>query len=88
MDTDLRYPGDLDGRVHHDGMIWSRALWDIRTALGDRTANRIIINAQFGFAPDTSFAAAATTTVQTAQAMYGAKAAKAVTTAFQARGIL
>jgi len=88
VDSNLHYPENLTGAVHADGRIWSRALWDIRTALGDRTANRIIINAQFGFAPDTSFAAAATTTVQTAQAMYGAKAAKAVTTAFQARGIL
>jgi Zn-dependent metalloprotease len=74
--------------VHFDGQIWSRALWDIRTALGDRTANRIIINAQFGFAPDTSFAAAATKTVQTARSMYGAKAAAAVTKAFQDRHIL
>ena len=87
VDTDLTV-SQRRGEVHFDGQIWSRALWDIRTALGDRTANRIIINAQFGFAPDTSFAAAATKTVQTAQAMYGAKAAKAVTTAFHARGIL
>ncbi len=87
VDTDLTV-SQRRGEVHFDGQIWSRALWDIRSALGDRTANRIIINAQFGFAPDTSFAAAATKTVQTAQAMYGAKAAKAVTTAFQARGIL
>jgi hypothetical protein len=76
------------GEVHYDGQIWSRALWDIRTALGDRTANRIIINAQFGFAPDTSFAAAATKTVQTAQSMYGSKAAAAVTKAFHDRHIL
>ena len=87
VDTDLTV-SQRRGEVHFDGQIWSRALWDIRTALGDRTANRIIINAQFGFAPDTSFAAAATKTVQTAQAMYGTKAAKAVTTAFHARGIL
>jgi Zn-dependent metalloprotease len=87
VDTNLTV-AQREGEVHFDGQIWSRALWDIRTALGDRTANRIIINAQFGFAPDTTFAAAATKTVQTAQAMYGTKAASAVTRAFQARGIL
>jgi zinc metalloprotease ZmpB len=87
VDTNLTV-AQREGEVHFDGQIWSRALWDIRTALGDRTANRIIINAQFGFVPDTSFAAAATKTVQTAQAMYGTKAANAVTKAFQARGIL
>jgi hypothetical protein len=45
-------------------------LWTIRESLGTTVADRIIINAQFGFAPDTSFAAAAKTT--TVAAMYGA----------------
>jgi hypothetical protein len=79
---------DVEGEVHADGEIWSRALWDIRTALGDTEANRIIINAQFWFKADTTFAAAATTTVSTAQKMYGSGAAAAVTAAFQARRIL
>ena len=32
VDEDLHYPADLSGEVHHDGQIWSRALWDIRGA--------------------------------------------------------
>ena len=40
---------DLNGEVHHDGQIWSRALWDIRTALGHVKADTIILEAQFGF---------------------------------------
>ncbi|MGZ4615242.1 MAG: M4 family metallopeptidase [Actinomycetes bacterium] len=87
VDTSLTV-SQRHGEVHYDGQIWSRALWDIRTALGARAADRIIINAQFGFAPDTSFAAAARTTVATAQSMYGTSAAKAVQKAFAARGIL
>ena len=79
---------DVEGEVHADGEIWSRALWDIRTALGDTVANRVIINAQFSFKADTTFAAAATTTVKTAKDMYGQSAAAAVTAAFHARGIL
>ncbi len=86
VDGDKTY-ADLDGEVHDDGEIWSRALWDIRTALGDRTANRIIINAQFGFAASTSFHDAALTTINTAQQMNGTAAAKAVRAAFHARGI-
>ncbi|HVK20989.1 MAG TPA: M4 family metallopeptidase [Actinokineospora sp.] len=78
---------DMQGEVHRDGEIWSRALWDIRNALGATTADRIIINAQFGFAPDTSFSAAALTTVATAQSMYGPAAANTVRAAFAARGI-
>lgn len=87
-DTDKHYPENVRGEVHADGEIWSRALWDIRQALGARVADRIIINAQFGFAPDTSFAAAAQKTVDTARAMYGIAEAASVRKAFADRGLL
>jgi zinc metalloprotease ZmpB len=88
VDTNLVYPTDLNGRVHHDGQIWSRALWDIRNALGHVTADTIILEAQFSFAPDTSMPAAAEATVAAATALYGAGAAATVESAFEARGIL
>jgi zinc metalloprotease ZmpB len=87
VDTDLTV-ADRIGEVHFDGQIWSRALWDIRNALGPALADKIIIDAQFDFAPDTSFRAAALATVAAANRFGGAKAAKVATTAFQARGIL
>ena len=34
VDGNKHYPEDLEGEVHADGEIWSRALWDIRKALG------------------------------------------------------
>jgi zinc metalloprotease ZmpB len=88
VDLDLHYPEDLDGRVHHDGMIWSRALWDIRLALGNVIADTIILEAQFSFDPATSMPAAAQVTYDTARSLYGNKAAKAVYNAFAARGLL
>jgi len=88
VDTDLHYPADLDGRVHHDGQIWSRALWDIRNALGHVVADTIILEAQFSFAPDTSMPDAAEATVAAASTLYGAAQAAAVQSAFEARGIL
>jgi hypothetical protein len=88
IDLDLHYPQDLNGSVHHDGQIWSRALWDIRIALGHVQADTIILEANFGFAPDTTMPAAAQVVVSTAQSLYGASAAIAVRSAFQARGIL
>ncbi|MFE9258546.1 M4 family metallopeptidase [Streptomyces sp. NPDC006879] len=78
---------DLEGEVHADGEIWSRALFDIRGALGARVADRVIVNAQFDFAPDTTFQAAALTTIETAQRMYGKKVADAVRAAFKDRQI-
>jgi len=88
VDTDLHYPQDLNGRVHHDGQIWSRALWDIRDSLGNVKADTIILEAQFSFAPDTTMPAAAQATVDAAQALYGPAVANTVRAAFQARGIL
>ena len=68
--------------------VWSRALWDIRQALGPLRADTLILEAQFSFAPDTSMPAAATATVAAAQSLYGNAAANAVRAAFVARGIL
>ena len=87
-DTNKHYPESVVGEVHADGEIWSRALWDIRQTLGARTADRIIVNAQFRFTPDVSFAVAAQATVDTAQSMYGKSSAATVRTAFVNRGIL
>jgi hypothetical protein len=88
VDGDKHYPEDLHPRreVHADGEIWSAALWRARGLVRDsRKADRIIIAAQFGFAPDTSFAAAAEQTIATAK-LYGEGAA--FTKAFKERGFI
>jgi Zn-dependent metalloprotease len=87
LDGDKHYPQDIVGEVHADGEIWSRALWDIRTALGDTKASTLIIDAQFSFTVDITFSAAAQATVATAQRLYGNAAANTVRAAFAARGI-
>ncbi|MDX6299380.1 MAG: zinc metalloprotease ZmpB [Nocardioidaceae bacterium] len=87
LDTDLHYPADLNGEVHHDGQIWSRALWDIRQALGNVKADTIILQGSFDF-PGTSMTDLANRTVAAARNLYGNAAAKTVTTAFADRGIL
>jgi len=87
VDTDLEYPDDLNGRVHHDGQIWSRALWDIRNSLGNVKADTIILEAQFDI-PNPTMPQLAQRTVDTAKSLYGTSAANAVKAAFVARGIL
>jgi len=89
VDEDLHYPEDLSANreVHHDGQIWSRALWDMRKSLGNLTADTIILEAQFDF-PGTTMADLARTTVATAQRLYGTKVAGTTRNAFVARGIL
>jgi hypothetical protein len=88
LDGNKHYPADVIGEVHADGEIWSRALWDIRTGLGDTRATTLIVEAQFSFTPDITFAAAAQATVDTAQRLYGTAAANTARAAFAARGIL
>jgi Fungalysin metallopeptidase (M36) len=86
VDGNKHYPEDLEGEVHADGEIWSRALWDIHEALGATLADTIIIRAQFRFTPDISMPAAAATTIDTAH-LYGTRAQNAVRAAFAARGL-
>jgi Zn-dependent metalloprotease len=88
LDGTKHYPEDVEGEVHADGEIWSRALWDIRAALGDTRASTAIVEAQFDFAPGTSFRDAALDTVAAAQRLYGRSAAGQVRKAFADRGIL
>jgi hypothetical protein len=87
VDGNLHYPNDLNGEVHHDGQIWSRALWDIRQGLGHEKADTIILDGSFDF-PGTTMAALATSTVAAAQSLYGAAEAATVKQAFVDRGIL
>lgn len=80
------------GEVHFDGQIWSQALWEIRQGyvrlgLGTRAWDTTLVDSQFGYAPDTSFAAAARTTYQEALARDGRAAARLVRDRFAARGI-
>ena len=79
---------DQTGRIHHDGQIWSRALYDIHNALGRETADTIILQAQFDFGVDPSFAEAAEAPVDAAEAIAGTGAALKVQKAFEDRGIL
>jgi zinc metalloprotease ZmpB len=87
VDTNLHFPADLNGEVHHDGQIWSRALWDIRQALGNVQADTIILQGSFDF-PGTTMPDLANRTVAAAQQLYGTAAATAVRKAFTDRGIL
>jgi Zn-dependent metalloprotease len=87
VDTPLQYPKDLDGEVHHDGQIWSHALWNIRNALGPTMADTIILQGSFDF-PGTTMTDLANRTVLAAQGLYGNATAAKVTKAFQDRGIL
>jgi zinc metalloprotease ZmpB len=87
VDMNLHYPENLVGQVHADGRIWSRALWDIRNAIGNVRADTVILEGQFNF-PGTNMPELARRTVAAAQAIYGTAVANQVRGAFEDRGIL
>jgi zinc metalloprotease ZmpB len=87
VDTNLTVD-DQTGRIHHDGQIWSRALWDIHRALGRTTADTIVLTAQYHFNPSTTFRDAALEVVDAARSVGGTSAANVARTAFEDRGIL
>lgn len=87
VDENLHYPADLDGEVHDDGRIWSRALWDIRQAVGHVKADTSILEGQFDF-PGTTMTDLAGRIVAAAQSLYGNATANKVRGAFEDRGIL
>jgi hypothetical protein len=91
FDTNLTV-SQRKGEVHYDGQIWSQALWEIRKGYEDlgmttRAWDTTLIDAQFDFAPDTSFSAAARATYDKALDRDGAAAAALVKAKFMARGI-
>ena len=86
VDREVLYE-DLSGDVHLDGRIWSRALWEIRTALGNVVADTIILEAQFDVVGPT-MPQLARITVDTAKRLYGQAPAEKVRAAFAGRGIL
>jgi hypothetical protein len=87
VDSNLHYPENLVGQVHADGRIWSRALWDIRNAIGHVRADTVILEGQFDFEA-TTMTELARRTVAAAQRIYGNAVANTVRTQFQTRGIL
>jgi hypothetical protein len=88
VDLGLHYPENLTGfSVHFDGQIWSRALWDIRNAIGHVKADTVILEGHFGMR-DPTMPELARSTVAAAQRLYGKSTAKTVEGAFKARGIL
>jgi hypothetical protein len=87
LDTTLKYPTDLNGAVHHDGQIWSHALWNLRGAIGAAHADTAILWGQIGWT-GTNMPALANRIVDQVRARYGNREATKAIAAFRDRGIL
>jgi len=55
LDSNKKYPKDIAGEVHDDGEIWSACLWELRSELGRKPAERLIIAHHFLLSRDSGF---------------------------------
>ncbi|MBD3299220.1 MAG: hypothetical protein GF341_11230 [candidate division Zixibacteria bacterium] len=56
VNTDKTYPGDMVGKIHADGEIWSATLWEMFEAIGRGTTDRIVLYSHFLLPTDPDFA--------------------------------
>ena len=88
LDSNKKYPKDVAGEVHDDGEIWSACLWELRSELGRKTAERLIIAHHFLLSRDSGFEDGANALITADQNLNKGKNEEALRKVFIRRGIL
>jgi Zn-dependent metalloprotease len=88
LDSKKKYPQDIDHEVHDDGEIWSACLWQIRAAIGRKTADKLIIAHHFLVNRRASFADAANALITADKNLNGGRNEAVIRDVFKRRGIL
>ncbi|MEM7316474.1 MAG: M36 family metallopeptidase, partial [Planctomycetota bacterium] len=88
VDGSKLYPNDLEGTFHADGEIWSAALWDLRTALGRETVDRLVLESHFGLPANSTMADGAEAILAADENLNGGANQAEILQWFVARGIL
>lgn len=88
LDSPKRYPKGIIDEPHDDGEIWSACLWQLRAALGQLPAERLIIAHHHLLTRNASFADAVNAQITTDKQLNGGKNVALITKVFTDRGIL
>lgn len=88
LDSKKKYPKDVDGEVHDDGEIWSACLWEIRTALGARSADKLVLASHSLLSPTATFADGANALISADAQLNAGQNKVAIRAVFVRRGIL
>ena len=88
VDGNKMYPGDLVGAVHADGEIWSRALWDLNTNMGQSYTDTLVLEQHFMLNANASMVDAANTVLAANVMINGGDNLAQVRHPFVERGIL
>lgn len=88
LDSNKKYPKDIDGEVHDDGEIWSACLWELRGKLGRQRAEKLVIAHHFLLARDSGFEDGANALLTADKKLNNGANEKVIRDIFVRRGIL
>lgn len=88
LDSNKKYPKDLDGEVHDDGEIWSACLWELRAALGRQTTETLVIAHHFLLSRNAGFQDGANALITADKNLNKGVNEKTIRDVFVRRGIL
>jgi Zn-dependent metalloprotease len=90
LDSNKKYPKDLDpqGEVHNNGEIWSACLWELRAALGRKTAEQLVIAHHFLLSRNAGFEDGANALITADKKLNKGVNEKVIRDVFVRRGIL
>lgn len=88
LDSNKKFPKDLKGEVHDDGEIWSACLWELRGALGRKTADQLVIAHHFLLSRKAKFEDAAKALITADKQLNQGRNETAIRDVFVRRGIL
>ncbi len=88
MDLPKRYPDDLTGEVHRDGLIWATALWAARREIGAAKTDRILLESLFLLQPYSTLRHAAFAFLEANEILYGAENSEQILAAFEEHGLV
>jgi Zn-dependent metalloprotease len=88
LDSNKKYPKDMNGEVHDDGEIWSACLWELRAALGRLKAEELVIAHHFLLTRNAEFEDAANALILADNNLNNGANEAAIRDIFVRRGIL
>jgi hypothetical protein len=87
VDGNHQYPNDVTGDVHSDGALWSRVLWDVRAAVGQKTADVLALESSFYLPPAATLVEAGQALLDADANLFAGQHRAAIMQALQARGL-
>ncbi len=86
VDSDLTM-ADYGGAIYTNALIWSAALWDLRSVVSGGVSDRLVLESHFGLPASASFEQNARSIAVADADMFGGAHFDAIFAAFAARGI-